>query len=489
MNNSEHADPKSVSWIKVISTRLRFLLAFALVFVVVGQWERVQSYWSRLIRGPGIETAISSDTEFFCPMDPGVLSDWPSKCPICNMTLVRRKRGDATPLPDGVVARMQFSPYRLYLGGIRTRVVDYAPLVKVVELPGHLISSDKAHPLVEAEAFWSEQQWILKDQRVELTLMDGLASKTIEGIVKEVRRTLSNSEGPGKIQISLANHDLSVPIGTHFRVSIKASVDQFEPFRSQPSVPPVLVKNEPRRLYACMDHPEIVRDTAGRCPKDQTELMGKSLTANQRVRWWCPMHPKVTADHLGEKCQECGGMVLVPRLISYRLPGTVLAVPASSVIDDGRRAIVYLDRGDGMFDATIVKLGTLCNDTFPVVEGLAPGDHVAEQGAFLIDAETRLNANLASSYFGSGKVDATKDSHVSAHTWSDELPTDDRAAAIAQKLCPVTKKPLGSMGTPIKVEIKGRKIFLCCDGCTEAIQANPDRYLKAADPSKTGANP
>ena len=30
----------------------------------------------------------------FCPMDPGVLSDWPGKCSICYMALVRREKGD-----------------------------------------------------------------------------------------------------------------------------------------------------------------------------------------------------------------------------------------------------------------------------------------------------------------------------------------------------------------------------------------------------------
>ena len=101
---------------------------FAAVFVVVGGWETLSGYWARLTAVATSTATISSDTEFFCPMDPGVLSDWPSKCPICNMTLVRHKRGEATPLPDGVVARMQFTPYRLWLGGIRTASVDYAPL-------------------------------------------------------------------------------------------------------------------------------------------------------------------------------------------------------------------------------------------------------------------------------------------------------------------------------------------------------------------------
>src|SRR4051794_36212578 len=79
---------------RIATARLRFLAVFLVVFLVIGGWETIQTYWARLTAGAASEQVISSDTDFFCPMDPGVLSDWPSKCPICNMTLVRRQKGD-----------------------------------------------------------------------------------------------------------------------------------------------------------------------------------------------------------------------------------------------------------------------------------------------------------------------------------------------------------------------------------------------------------
>ena len=50
-----------------------------------------------------------------------------------------------------------------------------------------------------------------------------------------------------------------------------------------------------------------------------------------------------------------------------------------------------------------------------------------------------------------------------------------------QQTCPVSGKPLGSMGVPYKVEVKGRTVFLCCPGCEEEIKANPDKYLAKLD--------
>lgn len=51
------------------------------------------------------------------------------------------------------------------------------------------------------------------------------------------------------------------------------------------------------------------------------------------------------------------------------------------------------------------------------------------------------------------------------------------AAAIArQKTCPVTSKPLGSMGEPIPVDVNGQKLYVCCAGCVNAVKANPAKY-------------
>jgi YHS domain-containing protein len=53
----------------------------------------------------------------------------------------------------------------------------------------------------------------------------------------------------------------------------------------------------------------------------------------------------------------------------------------------------------------------------------------------------------------------------------------DAAAIAAQKVCPVMDEPLGGMGTPIKVMVGDKPIYLCCKGCTKKIQAEPAKYL------------
>lgn len=58
-----------------------------------------------------------------------------------------------------------------------------------------------------------------------------------------------------------------------------------------------------------------------------------------------------------------------------------------------------------------------------------------------------------------------------------QLAAEDRDAAEKQKVCPVTDEPLGSMGKPIKVTVKDRDVYLCCEGCRETIEGDPDKYL------------
>ena len=58
-----------------------------------------------------------------------------------------------------------------------------------------------------------------------------------------------------------------------------------------------------------------------------------------------------------------------------------------------------------------------------------------------------------------------------------KLSEADRAIADAQKVCPVSGEPLGSMGVPVKVTVKDRDVLLCCEGCKDAILDDPDTYL------------
>ncbi|QEH35640.1 copper/silver efflux system membrane fusion protein CusB [Aquisphaera giovannonii] len=462
--------------------RARFLVALAAAFLVVGRWDVLRTYWDRWTAPAAREAAmgaVSADTEYFCPMEPGVVSDWPAKCPICHMALVRRKKGDMGPLPDGVIARVQLSPERILLAGVRTAPLRYEPLARTIRLVGPLAAGDASRRLT-AETSVEEASWLRPGLEADVLPdpPDGLPAR--KGKVAAI-------EGGTRVTIDLP--DWTGPIPRLAAATVRIPMADREPFRSMPRGEPPIRPGDPRAVYTCAEHPASTATQAGRCPQDGKALMRSPLAANQKVAWWCPMHPSVCADVPGRKCDECGGMTLVPRVVSYCPAGKVLAVPESAVIDTGARRVVYVEGMPGMFDGVEVRLGPRCGTSYPVVDGLEEGMRVAEAGAFLVDAETRLNPGLAAAYLGARRGDPAAAPAATAtappgdaeapadHLDLDELSPADRAVAIAQKTCPVTKKPLGSMGTPVRVEVKGRAVFVCCSGCTGALQANPDRYL------------
>ncbi|MBI3779448.1 MAG: efflux RND transporter periplasmic adaptor subunit [candidate division NC10 bacterium] len=71
--------------------------------------------------------------------------------------------------------------------------------------------------------------------------------------------------------------------------------------------------------------------------------------------------------------------------------GQALAVPKSAVLDTGVRQLVYLDRGNGLYQGRQVTLGPEARGYYPVIKGLVEGDRVVTAGNFLIDSQAQLS--------------------------------------------------------------------------------------------------
>ncbi|TWU46772.1 hypothetical protein [Rubripirellula reticaptiva] len=81
------------------------------------------------------------------------------------------------------------------------------------------------------------------------------------------------------------------------------------------------------------------------------------------------------------------------------------------------------------------------------------------------------------------KADPTKYAAGRAQITVTTSTLADAAAIAAQKVCPVMDEPLGGMGTPIKVMVGNKPIYLCCKGCIKKIQAEPAKYLAMVYPA------
>jgi Cu(I)/Ag(I) efflux system membrane fusion protein len=289
------------------------------------------------------------------------------------------------------------------------------------------------------------------------------------GTVAAIEPQVSSFKQRVRVHVECPRRDL--PAGATAELAFRTPLAEVEPFRSLPRDPPPLSAQDTRTVYICPDHRDVIALRPGVCPRDSLELAPEPLSANQRVSFWCPMHPQITASSDGQSCAQCQGMKLLPRVLTYAPPGQVLAVPESAAIITGKQQIVYVESGPGMFDGVEVKLGPKAEGYYAVLEGLSAGQRVAAAGAFLIDAETQLNPHLAAAYFGAGSGSSGSGQSAPAtkaekdHLAGIKLSPADMALARRQKVCPVTKMPLGSMGKPVRVEAAGRITFLCCEGC------------------------
>ena len=81
-----------------------------------------------------------------------------------------------------------------------------------------------------------------------------------------------------------------------------------------------------------------------------------------------------------------------------------------------------------------------------------------------------------------------KDPEAKIQAALGELSDTDRKLAVEQRYCVVlTKNRLGSMGAPVKIEIEGKPVFLCCEGCRDDALADPKATLKKVESLKTAS--
>lgn len=431
------------SLFKVALARARFLLLLAGVLGVMAAWPVLANYWDKWTRSHKHGGAISSDTEYWCPMCPGVVSDWSTKCPVCNMSLVRRKKGEMTPLPDGVVARVQLSPYRVQLAGIRAAEIDYRRLENEIVLSGRIqpdlppntplaVSPGTVRVPWSFQAAVNERElpFLHVGQNVQVSCAN-VSGETVAGRIATIR-PLEGGTIAVRVEFGRGAPGPDLKPGTFASAKVPYFVAQSESVQRQ--------------------NREALLERAALAP----------LCNPQGAAW------ETLAD----------GLVMQ---ITAR-SGLTLCVPESAVIDMGNRKVVYVESMPGMYDAVEVNLARRYGDYFPVLGGLASGQKVAATGAVLLDAETRLNPSLAAAYFGATKRTSSQASASAPRPGSPAEPSttaqlSDEALAKRQQICPVTGEPLDSMGGPVKVDLDGKAIFVCCKSCEKPLRKKPAEYL------------
>src|SRR5262249_26788571 len=121
----------------------------------------------------------------------------------------------------------------------------------------------------------------------------------------------------------------------------------------------------------------------------------KAFTA--RVSYIAPaLDPKTRTAKVRFELANSPDAVLRPEMfgtVELRVPlGERLVVPATAILDSGRRQVAFVDGGDGQLIPREVRLGERYGSDVEVKEGLAAGEGVVTSANFLVDSESKLQA-------------------------------------------------------------------------------------------------
>lgn len=469
--------------------RLRFIAVLTAIGLVIAKWDLLSAWYEKLTRPVfGQETLVSPDTEYWCPMHPTIVRDHSDKCPICNMPLSKRKKGDKQEdeaLPPGVVSRVQLTPYKVAVAGIETVELGYRPLTRDLNAVGlvefdetkqaHIATRQKGRIVklfvnTTGQMVEKGEKLAVVDVRYSPELMVTLedlrrarkqADRASEDMARQRLRVYDVDEAQIKefLNTGKVNTEMTIVSPLHGHIIKKYQregnfVEDGTPLYDVADLTTVWIEaqvyeNDLAFLTDAVEKKLPVVATAKGFPNREFKgtivfvhphLDAATRTLMVRFNVDNPRHELAPGIWATVRLQ-------VPITQAVQLPaeataqekekykeGQVLAVPERSVIDTGAHKFVYREAEPDVFEGIEVELGPRCEGFYPVVHGLKAGEKVVTTGSFLIDAETRLTAGAGSTYYGSTGGPHSEHSATTAARPSMTRDEDTKVQAVFAKL-------------------------------------------------------
>lgn len=249
--------------------------------------------------------------------------------------------------------------------------------------------ADLSHVWVRAQVYESQFALIRVGQEVEATV-EAFPGEVFEGTVAFIDPVLDPSTRTVGVRYDLPNSDGRLRPGMYATVTLTTPVADTPMFRERFA-----------SAAASDSGSGLFRLTVA----DQKTCLVTNVTLGSMGE---PVATEVEGNQVWMCCVGCEPELKArPATYLAKLAppprDMVLSVPESAVIDTGSRKVVYVEAEPGIFEGREVVLGPPSEGRYPVLEGLATGEKVAAAGAFLIDAESRLNPAAGATYFGGGR--------------------------------------------------------------------------------------
>ena len=377
--------------------------------------------------------ATTNAADYYCTMCPEVSSPVPGNCPECNMKLVPRKV-DATPGEHAGLGRVtiQISPEKRHLIGLtlsRVEKRDFTRSLRTVAIVQHDETRyariaprfagwvrklhvnftgapvEKGEPLFTAyspDLFSTENEYLVA-WRAFRDLRPGASqaqTNSAQALVNAARLRLELFEIDDAEIKSLEERGTAspemlfrAPFSGH--VLVKNAVEG-RAFMAGDSLYEIADLSHVW-LRAAVYESELPMVSVGQEAKIHFPNLQKTYSAEVTF-----IYPHIDPrSRRGEVRLELENHhhELRPDMwadVELEVPlGERLTVPASAVIDTGRRFVAFVEAGNHHLEPRELKLGARASDYLEVLEGLKEGERVVTRALFLVDSESQLKAAIA----------------------------------------------------------------------------------------------
>ncbi|MFO7768055.1 MAG: efflux RND transporter periplasmic adaptor subunit [bacterium] len=379
--------------------------------------------------GEAVQTP-EGETVYTCPMHPSVVRDSPGDCPICGMSLVPRRESSSemTEAEEGMLVDVSITPRQRVLANVAVSHAEVRPLVKHVTAVGRFD--------VDEQRTANVASWI--GGRVEELHVDFKGAVVRKGqplmeiyspaLIQTQEEYLSTLEGPDADAVSetLKSSRERLRRGARERLLLwgisEAQIEELERTREVRTTMTINAPSSGTVLRKAVQEGQYVQQ--GQTLMDIADLSGLWLYADVyefelpflemgqtvhvtsrahpgrtftgRITFIDPVvEPKTRTVAIRAEFSNRDG-ALKPNMFGEAVIQAPVAesvvVPASAVINTGRRTVVWKEVETNRFSPRNVTLGLRVGAYYQILEGLEPGTAVASSGGFLLDSESQLKA-------------------------------------------------------------------------------------------------
>ena len=412
------------------------------------------------------DKTAQAEVLYTCAMHPFIIKDSPGTCPICGMELIKKVAGAEMSDEDRkMLGHISMSPTQAVMANVATVPVDFVPLSKEINATG-IVQYDQSRQakvtawvagridrlnvntvgayvskgravaeLYSPDLVAAQQEYLLARRSREQFQKSSIASISQggEGLVASARQRLKLM-GVRDAQIAglerAGEPNIRLPIYTPLSgVVIEKLVQEGQ------------YVNVGDTLFSIADlsrvwvEVEVYENEFSFVKMGQkVEIISQSYpgqTFSGRVSFIYPfLDPRTRTVKVRVEMANPGLKLKTDMFVTAQIKaplGNALAVPASAVMDTGKRQVVWVETQPGMFEPRDVQAGARVGDKVQILSGLNRGDKVAVSGGYLIDSESQLT---------SGSGGGGHEGHAGAPSSAPGAPATGTPAAPPQSPAP-----------------------------------------------------